>query len=369
MKRRTSTLWPQYQDCTFKFDWDTYQGSRTLVSQRPIIESFNYMGFAGPIRMKNAEQTFCIFEEYDYHEKAPAALRKICLGRFIAASSRHVLDTYTLKKRQYINTTSMDSELAFLTANITLAAPHKLFYDPFVGTGSFPIACSHFGARTWGSDIDGRMVRGRGGRDVRTNFSQYGLLSLYGDGFIADLTHSPLRGSTAHPPAQGRWLDGIICDPPYGVREGLKVLGAKDGSGKEAVFVNGEASHLQDGYIPPKRAYSLEAMLEDVLLFAARMLVDEGRVSLWMPTANEAEEGLAIPGHPALELVSVCVQVFNKWSRRLLTYRRRPGVDAEVEGEWVERKGGEMGTADELNDFRRRVCGHSWYSESYGCGN
>ena len=183
--------------------------------------------------MRGAELSFTIFEEYEYGVKKP---KRLYLGSFIGSSSRHAIVDYSLKTRDYINTTSMDSELALLTANLTLAAPGKIFYDPFVGTGSFPIACSHFGARTMGSDIDGRMVRGKNGKDIRTNFRQYGLLDRYLDGFISDLTHSPLR--------RGRWLDGIVGDPPYGVREGLKVLGTKDGRGKEAVFINGEASHL-----------------------------------------------------------------------------------------------------------------------------
>ncbi len=191
------------------------------------------MGFNGPIVMRNAEQTFTIFEKYECGKDTP---RRIYLGRYVGGGQRRSIVDYSLKKREYINTTSMDSELALLTANLTLAAPGKVFYDPFVGTGSFPIACSHFGARTIGSDIDGRMVRGKNGKDVRTNFRQYGLLHKYIDGFVSDLTHSPLR--------KGRWLDGIIGDPPYGVREGLKVLGTKDGSVKEAIFLNGEAAHL-----------------------------------------------------------------------------------------------------------------------------
>ena len=191
------------------------------------------MDFKGPIRMKDAEQTFTIFEEYDYDVSSP---KQIYLGRFLGDGSRHAIVEYSLKQRDYINTTSMDSELALLTANLTLAAPGKIFYDPFVGTGSFPIACSHFGARTIGSDIDGRMVRGRNGKSIKTNFRQYGLLDRYLDGFVSDLTHSPLRG--------GRWLDGIVGDPPYGVREGLKVLGTKNDSGKEIVFIDGEASYL-----------------------------------------------------------------------------------------------------------------------------
>lgn len=183
--------------------------------------------------MTNPEQTFSVFEDCDWAVPTP---KRIYFGRFVGGSSRDVLNTYTLKKRNYISTTSMDSELALITANITLARPGALIYDPFVGTGSFPIACAHFGAVTMGSDLDGRMVRGKKGRNIVTNFQQYGLLDLYLDGFISDLIYCPLR--------QTRILDGIICDPPYGVREGLKVLGTKDGSGKEAVFINGEAAHL-----------------------------------------------------------------------------------------------------------------------------
>lgn len=68
----------------------------------------------------------------------------------------------------------------------------------------------------------------------------------------------------------------------------------------------------QDGFIPPKRPYSFEAMLDDILEFASVMLVDDARLSMWMPTANNEDIELAIPTHPCLEIVSVCVQAFNK---------------------------------------------------------
>lgn len=185
--------------------------------------------------MKAPDQTFCIFEEYLQGNPTPS---QIHFGRWIAASQRPAIWDYSLKRRNYISTTSMDSELALITANLTLAGPGKLFYDPFVGTGSFPIACAHFGAVALGSDIDGRMLRGKKGVNIRSNFRQYGLLNRYLDGFIADLTHCPLRA--------GRILDGIICDPPYGVREGLKVLGSRDGGGKkkEELVIDGKAAHL-----------------------------------------------------------------------------------------------------------------------------
>lgn len=132
----------------------------------------------------------------------------------------------------------MDAELALLTANMTHAGLGKLFYDPFVGTGSLTLAAAHFGAVAWGSDIDGRSIRGNGGIGLESGFEQYGLKGRSLGGFVADLTHSPIRSNL------GGLLDGIVCDPPYGVREGLKVLGSRDGSGKKVVWIDGVAAHL-----------------------------------------------------------------------------------------------------------------------------
>jgi tRNA (guanine10-N2)-methyltransferase len=174
--------------------------------------------------MNCPDEIFTIFELWPFNS-VPLKIEnpnKFYLGRFIASSSRDIVMRFDLKKRHYISTTSMDSELALITANIALAAPGKLFYDPFVGTGSFPIACSHFGALSWGSDIDGRSIRGGGdGKSLKSNFVQYGIGSLLGDVFSADITNTPIRTGR-------RTWDGIICDPPYGVREGLRVLGLKD---------------------------------------------------------------------------------------------------------------------------------------------
>ncbi|KAJ9668584.1 hypothetical protein H2201_001226 [Coniosporium apollinis] len=363
VRARTAALWPAYKTVSFRFTLDGFQGKRSTATQRALIESFSYMDFDGPIRMNGAELELCVFEEYAL--RAPGAPveepRQLYLGRFIAASGRAAVTKYDLKKRAYISTTSMDAELALVTANLALAAPGKLMYDPFVGTGGFPIACAHFGVTALGSDIDGRSIRGKNGKGVISNFVQYGLLGNYGDCFVADLTNTPLR--------KGRLLDGIVCDPPYGVREGLKVLGNKDGRGMEAVYVDGKLAHLpkgstltsvspgdkrQDGFIPPKRPYSFEAMLDDILEFASVMLVDGARLSMWMPTANDEDIELAIPTHPYLEIVSVCVQAFNKWSRRLLTYRRIP--DSEVDGTAVQqrRKYGSGIHANDLNSFRRK---------------
>ena len=264
--------------------------------------------------MKNPDQHFTIFEDYELDAKLPYHLY---FGRLIGEGGRKAINLYNLKKRSYIATTSMDAELSLITANLTQAGPGKLAYDPFMGTGSFPLACAHFGAVVFGSDLDGRSIRGKGSRSVRNNFHQYHTAHLYLGGFIADLTNSPLRTSTfPHSPDptdnnQGKDekhshlqppLDAILCDPPYGVREGLKVLGSTRAHLHEVVHLaDGTPAHLQANYLPPKRPYSLVRMLEDILEFAAERLYEgSGRLGLWMPVAgavagdsSEGEGGVA----------------------------------------------------------------------------
>ena len=70
----------------------------------------------------------------------------------------------------------------------------------------------------------------------------------------------------------------------------------------------------QPGFIPSKRPYGFEDLLFDVLDFASSMLVEDGRLSMWMPTADDEDIELSVPTHPALRLVSICVQHFNKCS-------------------------------------------------------
>ncbi|KAJ4380811.1 hypothetical protein N0V86_004173 [Didymella sp. IMI 355093] len=359
VKEGTSEKWPTYEHSTFSFRVERYRGVQAPAEHtRAIIESFRFLGFKGKVQIKNPDASFRIFEEYLLDSKEPHYLY---LGRWIADSGRDAKNTYDLKKRHYISTTSMDAELALLTANIALAAPGKLFYDPFMGTGGFPIACAHYGAVVTGSDIDGRSIRGLGGsarrgqtgkKNVAMNFDQYGTAALYLGGFVSDLTNTPLRVS-----AQTPWLDGIVCDPPYGIREGLKVLGSRTLPSDAEKAVHAQ-NYNADGYVPPKRPYSFTALLDDILAFAAATLVPGARLSLWMPTANDDDVALLIPAHPRLELTSVCVQPFNKWSRRLLTYRKRRADEASLDtplDAHARRTEYETGTrASELNGFRKK---------------
>lgn len=184
--------------------------------------------------MSTPEHQFKVFEHWDTYAASP---NRVFFGRQVAESGRKASAKYDLKKRCYISTTSMDAELSLVTANMALAAPGRLVYDPFMGTGSFPLACAHFGATVFGSDMDGRSVRGKKDRSVVGNFRQYETEAQYLDGFVSDLTNSPLRNT--------RFLNSIVCDPPYGVREGLKVLGSvRDYLQKEVILADGTPAHL-----------------------------------------------------------------------------------------------------------------------------
>lgn len=401
--RTNPEIWSQYKEVSFKFSIDSYCGKRSAAEQTSIINSFSYLGFEGPIRMRNPDVEFTIFEEWSLKgnpnhqpkpspdspsQKAPetalpppSASRSphtLLFGLLLSPSPRpHLTQKHDLKRRPYISTTSMEATLALVSANLAHAGPGRIIYDPFAGTGGFLVAAAEFGACVWGSDIDGRSFRGtgkgcrsvevwkkkkekeKGGkRGVWRNFAEYGLEDLFGDCVISDLTHTPLRRHGN----DGGWLDAIICDPPYGVREGLKVLGNNDPNPERTPrMIDGVPAYTLPGYVAPKKQYSFERMLHDILGFAADTLVEGGRLAFWMPSANEDEEVLAIPGHWGLELVECCVQRFYRWSRRLLVYRRR-GI-GEGEGQGVnggskcEDRGAEFvngRTASDLNSFRRK---------------
>ena len=251
-----STEASKYRDVSFKFKYDSFRGSKPLAVQRDCINSFAWLDFQGPIELVNPEQTFVIFEEYPRHEAASRINvqvesiepERLFLGRLIGGSGRDLINAYTLKKRKYISTTSMDAEVALVMANMVQARPGALFFDPFVGTGSLTVACAHFGAIMFGSDIDPRTIRGKDGLSLKTNYKQYGTSGQDLGAVISDLVNTPLRGwhSVSQDSAQnGEWLDGIIADPPYGVREGLKTLGRRNDPEKKIHYSDkGLASHL-----------------------------------------------------------------------------------------------------------------------------
>lgn len=339
----------QFKHSSFKFEFENYRGGKKkdMATKVKQIETFRYVGFEGKIDMKNPEQTYTLIEEYEAPTgKTPAATPLSYLfGRLVQVSDRASMDVYDLKKRPYKGTTSFEAELSLVSANIAQVKPGTLMYDPFAGTGSFLTAGGHYGALVLGSDIDGRMIRGKGANaDIGSNFKYYHEASQFLDVLTMDFTHNSLRSDLV--------IDTILCDPPYGIRESIKVLGAKDPerfAGKENLIIDGEKAFLRKDYIPTKKPYSLDALLDDLLAYSAERLPLGGRLAFWMPTANDENVETIIPLHQNLELKYDCVQEFNKWSRRLLVYiNRGDGYNGPTNG----------GVQRSPSNFRERYFNH-----------
>ncbi|WFD29138.1 tRNA (guanine(10)-N(2))-methyltransferase [Malassezia sp. CBS 17886] len=326
------------------------QGFNSAISDRrrvDLIESFSYMAFEGPTRMKGADLTWGVLEEYSRALGVPdmrgieelgdsdPRLVQLFLGRKIKDRSgctpaRDLIDGLSLKKRQYIGNTSMESEMSIVMANMALSGPSKLVYDPFAGTGSVLYACSTLGAMTLGSDIDGRMLRGRDARDGRSGVAlsaaQYGLSGRILDTVVCDMTQAPWREPFRGCARGGGLVDAIVTDPPYGVRAGAKRLGKRNAAQQRDepfIMPDGTPSHVLPDYVPPTKPYHLSELVHDLLEYASALLRPHGRLVFWMPTMSEDNAATTVPEHPDFGLVAHSLQDFGKWGRRLITMEKR----------------------------------------------
>lgn len=322
IKSTSSDKFELYKKNTFRFDFVSFMGAKTTEEKVQTIDTFKYTGFEGKIRLKNPEVVFAVLEEYFVcgQERADKP-EYLWFGRQVGTSARAegVVEKYDLKKRRYIGTTSFDAELALVSCNIAQVKPGKVVYDPFTGTGSFLVAGAYFGGYTLGTDIDPRSVRGKGpNNNLLSSFRQYGTALQFIDLWTMDFTNNALRKDFV--------IDTIVCDPPYGVREGLRVCGAKNpekAAGREHNLVEGELGFKRRDFIAPKKPYHLANLLDDLLEFAAARMPVGGRLAFWMPTANDEFVEHHIPQHERLEHLYALEQEFNKWSRRLVVYVKR----------------------------------------------
>lgn len=92
--------------------------------------------------------------------------------------------------------------------------------DPFVGTGSILVACANFGAFCFGTDIDVRVLRGKEGMTLFSNFEQYGLDR-------PEIVRCDASMFLRHFKSERSMYDAIVCDPPYGIRAGARKAGSR----------------------------------------------------------------------------------------------------------------------------------------------
>ncbi|KAL9251414.1 tRNA (guanine(10)-N2)-methyltransferase-like protein [Drosera capensis] len=301
---------------TFKVNIDSFGKAVSSGVQQERIQRLAFIPFKGRVNLRNPQHKFCLMETDDYGSNnglPPVVQKTIFFGREVGTAVRKLLPMYQLKSRKYLGPTAMDAEMAFLMANQGLAAPGKLVYDPFVGTGSILVAAAHFGAMTMGADIDIRVVRDGRGPDcnVWSNFKQYGLPEPI----------SLIRADNNLPPWHAglqEVFDAIICDPPYGVRAGGRKSGGRKLL-KGAVEPYTVPDDKRAGHIPSTAPYSLVECVHDLLDVAAKMLVMGGRLVFFYPLLREGEVAeTEYPEHPCFRLVASCEQILSFWYSRVL---------------------------------------------------
>ncbi|KAI8811500.1 S-adenosyl-L-methionine-dependent methyltransferase [Cladochytrium replicatum] len=337
-----------YVNSSFKFHVEAYGRTLQTKDQVARINRFSFLPFSGPVDLKNPDVILTLFEDYGIEwlsqkPKAPEpeSAKRYFFGVHVAEGNRTIVGDYDVKKRKYLGTTTMDAELSLIMANQALARPGSFVFDPFVGTGSFLFTCSHFGAFTMGSDIDGRQIRGKefnGG--ISVNIDQYRL-----HGRVLDTVVCDMACQTAHHPWRSQTIwDAIVSDPPYGVRAGAKKIGSVEGKislppMKVYVDVSQQGKRVTHLYVdrngepryPQTVPYELQNVLLDLLDFAAEHLVPGGRLVYWLPTITEEYTPDDVPIHPRLRLVSNSNQSFGKWSRRLITMEKLVEVRKAIE--------------------------------------
>ncbi|XBW35477.1 hypothetical protein QEN19_001050 [Hanseniaspora menglaensis] len=338
---------------TMRFQLHT-SGARSKYTMTEQIKKFNKfeaLNIQNKISLKAPDIIYQLFENFDTPESELPS--KVFFTRLVTLSlrSKNILDNLRLNKRPYIGTTTFEPELSLVTCNLALVKPYKLTYDPFCGTGGFLSTCATIEPKSMviGSDLDGRMIRGGSSKSstnshitgrknknenedleklvgkleiqnkkvqgVRLNFKHYkqeeqllGLMTM-------DFTHNSLRSSLK--------IDSIICDPPYGIREGIKVLGSKNGQEEKSKYAmrDGKLAYLADDYVAAKKQYSLDELMIDILKYADSRLPLNGRLAFWVPLANaKGIETFVMKKEGGLVLKYNCVQEFNNWARRLLVY-------------------------------------------------
>lgn len=296
---------------TFRCYVDAFGKSYSIEEQLHRIHKFSDMlrSFPGKVRMSKVDHALWILEDAfprNGHGKGATAPRQIFVGRKIAGGQGHVGATYSLKRRRYIGPTSMDAELSFVMANMARVREGDLVMDPFCGTGSVLVACGALGAHVMGGDINLLALRGKGQATVGANMKQYGLdkdITL----IRADVLNSPIRK------IRGGWFDAVVCDPPYGIKEGMRVFR------EDSVDAGLERNHFQG-----TQRVRFSDFLRGVLSYGASVLVTGGRLVYWLPTTTEYSEE-DVPQHPGLEIVHNCEQpLTSRMSRRLITMVRVP---------------------------------------------
>lgn len=82
------------------------------------IAAFKFMDLKSTVNLENPTDIFAIFEDYRRTDKNTPV--RVFMCRQVVLGRRDLIDVFSLKKRQYLGITSMDSELSLIGANMAL---------------------------------------------------------------------------------------------------------------------------------------------------------------------------------------------------------------------------------------------------------
>ena len=218
----------------------------------------------------------------------------------------------------YLGPTSMDTELSFVMANCAHVKKGSIVLDPFVGTGSILISCALYGAYCIGTDIDLRVLRGKGQEaNVCSNFRQYNLPR-------PELIRSDNARYHRHfCSTRGPLYDAICCDPPYGIRAGARQTGARSETSIRPLTEEERKDH-----IPQTKPYPVSDVMADLLDMAAQTLVLHGRLVYIIPSYADFDPESDFPRHPCLQTLHSCYQPLSmELGRRLVVMEKNKEYD------------------------------------------
>ncbi|KAF3691652.1 tRNA (guanine(10)-N2)-methyltransferase -like protein [Channa argus] len=310
------------KDSTYRINVYTFNKTVEFGDRIKKIDAMEYLPFEGTVNLKSPQHIFCLLEDYGTDpNNIPEHPDNIFFGRWIADGQRELIRSHSVKNRHFIGNTSMDAGLSFIMANHAKVKENDLVFDPFVGTGSLLVACSHFGAYVCGTDIDYNTIHGKGrssrknqkwrgpDENIRANLRQYGTEKMYLDVMVSDASKPVWR--------EAALFDAIITDPPYGIRESTRRTGSHRDITKpaESIYV--------ESHVPVSQAYHLSDIFSDLLNFSAHHLVMGGRLVYWLPVYRPEYCDEMVPLHPCLRLISNCEQTLSSHtSRRLITMEK-----------------------------------------------
>ena len=111
--------------------------------------------------------------------------------------------------------------------------------------------CTSVRPRSWESI---RVLRGKDGKNVFTNFTQYNLPK-------PELIRCDSSMLDRHFRTTANLYDAIVCDPPYGIRAGARKAGSRRGE----EHVKPVPDEDRSTHIPQTQPYAVEVIIHTVI--------------------------------------------------------------------------------------------------------